>query len=389
MSSTYQSRPSSSRTGNLGIMGVGFLLTTLLAAPAGAQVGEGPWPPTDYASMDGEALYREACAACHGPDGTGVASSAVGFLIPLPDFTDCSFATREPDSDWMAVSHDGGPARGFDPMMPAIGGVLTLEQLQLTLDHIRRMCTDEDWPRGELNFPRAMVTEKAYPEDEAVFTYGTSLDGPAALTGEFVYEKRFGARNQIEFVVPFSYRSRDGASWQGGLGDLVVGVKRAFYHSLEKGSIFSAAAEIKLPTGNYEDGFGVGTPVFETFASYGHSLPADAFLQLQGVYERPFDADRAGDEAALRLVLGKSFTEGAWGRTWSPMLEVLSSRELEDGATIHWDLVPQFQVTLNTRQHVMGNVAVRVPVNDTATREPTLLFYILWDWFDGGFFEGW
>lgn len=71
------------------------------------------------------------------------------------------------------------------------------------------------------------------------------------------------------------------------------------------------------------------------------------------------------------------------------MVEVLSSRELEDGATIHWDLVPQFQVTLNTRQHVMANVAVRVPVNDTATREPTLLFYILWDWFDGGFFEGW
>lgn len=366
------------------------MLTALLAGPAGAQVGEGPWPPTDYDSMNGEELYREACAGCHGADGSGMPSSAVGFLIPLPDFTDCGFATREPDSDWMAVSHDGGPARGFDRLMPAIGGVLTLEQLQLALDHVRTLCTDENWPRGELNLPRAMVTEKAYPEDEAVFTYGASLDGPAVLSGEFVYEKRFGARNQIEFVVPFAYRSRaDGASWQGGLGDLVVGVKRAFHHSLEKGSIFSAAAEIKLPTGDHERGFGVGTPVFETFASYGHSLPADAFLQLQGVYERPFDADRAGDEAALRLVLGKSFTQGAWGRTWSPMLEVLSSRELEDGASIHWDVVPQFQVTLNTRQHVMANLAVRVPVNDTATREPTLFFYILWDWFDGGLFEGW
>jgi mono/diheme cytochrome c family protein len=368
------------------------LLAALFSAPAQgwAQVPDGAWPSTDYASMGGEELYRAACAGCHGPDGTGMPSSAVGFALPLPDFTDCGFASREPDGDWLAVSHEGGPTRGFDPLMPAFGGALTVDQLQRALDYVRTLCADANWPRGELNLPRAMITEKAYPEDEAVFTYGASLDGPAVLTGEFVYEKRFGARNQIEFVVPFSYRSRgDDRSWQGGLGDFVIGVKRAFYHSLEKGSIFSAAAEIKLPTGNHELGFGAGTPVFETFASYGHILPADAFLQLQAIYERPFDVDRAGDEAALRLVLGKSFTQGAWGRTWSPMVEVLTSRELEDGATLHWDLVPQFQVSLNTRQHVLANLAVRVPVNDTLGREPTLLFYVLWDWFDGGFFEGW
>jgi hypothetical protein len=127
----------------------------------------------------------------------------------------------------------------------------------------------------------------------------------------------------------------------------------------------------------------------ETFVSYGQILPNDAFMQFQGVFERPFDLDRATEEAALRFVLGRSFTAGPWGRTWSPMVEVLGSRALDSGATSHWDLLPQFQVTLNTRQHVMANLAVRFPINDTASREPQLLVYLLWDWFDGGFFEGW
>ena len=51
--------------------------------------------------------------ACHGADGRGSPPERVGFDVPLPDFTDCSFATREPDGDWFAVAHQGGPVRGF------------------------------------------------------------------------------------------------------------------------------------------------------------------------------------------------------------------------------------------------------------------------------------
>ena len=48
----------------------------------------------------GEALYRAACANCHGGNGAGAPPSQVGFALPLPDFTDCDFATREPNTDW-------------------------------------------------------------------------------------------------------------------------------------------------------------------------------------------------------------------------------------------------------------------------------------------------
>ena len=66
------------------------------------------------APRSGAELYRTACAACHATDGTGSPRSLVGFDLPLPDFTDCAFSTVEPDLDWLAVTHDGGPARGFD-----------------------------------------------------------------------------------------------------------------------------------------------------------------------------------------------------------------------------------------------------------------------------------
>jgi hypothetical protein len=71
------------------------------------------------------------------------------------------------------------------------------------------------------------------------------------------------------------------------------------------------------------------------------------------------------------------------------MVEVLASSELESGASIYWDIMPQIQVTLNTRQHIMFNIGVRIPANFTSDRDIQIMAYLLWDWFDGGFFEGW
>lgn len=345
------------------------------------------------AAPTGEALYRRACASCHGADGRGASRSLLSFEEPLPDFTDCSFASREPDADWIAVSHEGGPMRGFAAMMPAFGEALSVGELARVMEHIRSFCGDDAWPRGELNLPRPLLTEKAYPEDEAVYT--TSYDGEGSKTSmqEIVFEKRLGPRNQLELVVPFGWReSTDpagGSDWTSGLGDVAVGMKRALYHDLEKGSIVSVAGEVILPTGDEDRGFGKGTPVLEPFAAFGQILPAGFFLHLQGGLELPVDTDRAEEEAFLRLALGRSFTQGRWGRTWSPMVELLGGKELAAGEDPDWDLVPQVQVTLNTRQHVMLNAGVRLPINDSDVRDTEVLVYLLWDWFDGGFLEGW
>jgi mono/diheme cytochrome c family protein len=131
-------------------------------------------------------LYDASCANCHGVDGQGLDRGQVGFEEPLPDFSDCDFAAREPDSDWIAVTHDGGPARGFSRMMPAFAEALTVEQIERVMVHVRSLCGDDRWPRGELNFPRALLTEKAFPEDEWVVEGGADLEGSGAADGAYV-----------------------------------------------------------------------------------------------------------------------------------------------------------------------------------------------------------
>lgn len=334
------------------------------------------------------AVYMAACATCHGADGRG---TAVDFEEPLPDFTDCSFATREPDADWYAVTHDGGPARGFARMMPAFGEALSPEDVQRSLDYMRTLCIDKRWPRGELNVPRALFTEKAFPEDEAVFTSTIAAEGPASIASKVIYETRIGPAAQVEFIVPIGLREESGpdGDWRGALGDVAVAYKRALYHNLARGSIFSAAAEVILPTGDDDKGFGSGTTIFEPFVAWGQILPAESFLQMQLGAEFPFDSRRAEREGFVRVALGKSFTEGMFGRTWSPMVEMLANRELASGAEVHWAVVPQIQVSLPTRQHILANIGVRIPLDNRDTRNTEIAFYVLWDWFDGGLTEGW
>ena len=360
-------------------VGLGLVLVARVVATADAA------PAQSEDTREGRELYQAACAACHGADGREARASIVGFEIPLPDFTDCSFATVEPDADWMAVVHDGGPARAFDRRMPAFGEALLEADLQRTLDHIRTFCTDPHWPRGELNLPRAFVTEKAFPENETVLTTTVAASGAGRVAHELLYEQRIGARAQFEIGIPF-ITSETGGAWQSGIGDVSVAVKRVLFHGLDSGSILSVATEAVLPTGAHHEGLGKGVTVFEPFVALGRILPADAFVQAQAGLEVPSEGEH---EAFWRLALGKTFVEGRFGRAWSPMLELLASRELEEGAITHWDLLPQMQISLNKRQHILINAGVRIPVNDRAGRTTQVLTYFLWDWFDGGLLDGW
>jgi hypothetical protein len=347
--------------------------------------GSGSAMAQTIAALDsGDAVYRAACAACHGSDGRGAPQLTVGFDVPLPDFTDCSFNSREPSADWFAISHDGGPARAFNARMPAFGQALTAGQIEVAVAHIKRFCDHPAWPAGELNLPRALVTEKAFPEDEAVLS--TTI-ASGTFVNEFLYERRIGPRTQYEVKVPVAIQEGD-AGWRRGLGDIAAAVKHAFHHSLERGRIFAAAAEIIFPTGKENEGLGGGVTVFEPFAAFGQILPADSFFQAQTGFEIPF-ADEHANEFFWRGLVGKSFVQGRFGRTWSPMIEVLGVKELADGEPVLWDVVPQMQVTLSKRQHIMLNVGVRVPVNERESRRTQVLTYFLWDWFDGGLFDGW
>jgi len=363
--------------------------------PALAQDAEpsrnGSWAEPPPAGRD---LYLTSCANCHGPDGTGLQASQVGLPIVPPDFTESSFASREPAADWAGIVTHGGPLRGFDQLMPAFGDALTRDEIDLILEYVQTFYEDKSWPRGEFNLPLALGTEKAFPEDETVFKTTVGTGDVASVMNKLIYEKRFGSQTQLEVVVPFGWHELSDAGgpsgeWAGGLGDVAIGLKRVLFHNLGMGSIFSFTFETILPTGDEDEAFGKGFTVFEPFVTWGQILPFDAFFQIQTGVELPTNQDEAENEGLFRLAVGKTFTVGGeWGRAFSPMVEFLGAKELEGGTAV-WDIMPEMQVTLNQRQHIMANFGVRLPLTETEGRDPQLLFYILWDWFDGGFFEGW
>jgi mono/diheme cytochrome c family protein len=360
-----------------------FLLLVVSAAAAPARV----LAQADRSGMTPDALYQAACAACHGEDGKGQPQSRVGFDTPLPDFTDCAFTTPEADLDWLSVIHKGGRIRALDRRMPAFGDVLSGGEIDSLVARLRGFCGEAVWPRGELNFPRPFFTEKAFPENEAVFTLAAEGGGETALETAFLFEQRLGKRAQYEINVPLRFHQDVAGAWSRGIGDINVAAKYALYDNLARGVIVSAGSEVRLPTGRESDGLGGGVAIFEGFGMLGQALPGAGFLQLQAGFEVPADTEIASREVYWRTAVGRTFTPGRWGRAWSPMVELLAAKAV--GAPTDWDIVPQLQVSLSGLQHVLLNAGVRIPVKQPESRHKALMVYLLWDWFDGGLASNW
>jgi len=275
-----------------------------------------------------------------------------GFTQPetFPHFSRCDETTPEYTKDWTAVIRDGGPARGFSQIMPAFGSVLAAKEIDKVVAYLRSLCKETGWPEGELNVPRALVTEKAFPESETILTTTVNTKGPATVGNELGYERTLGKRDQLEVAVPFGWAHQTGKGLAGGIGDLTVGDKHVVFSQLNSaadrplydstGSILSIQGEITLPTGSVAKGLGTGETTFGAFAAYDILLPAQTFLQTQAGVELPVpthntprsgavepdarNTGRPGSAAGGGNRLGRG--AGAPGHTQSPTARSSSGR---------------------------------------------------------------
>src|SRR5438270_1456747 len=341
----------------------------------------------------GEHIYKTACVACHGPDGRGTPKSIAGFEPPdsFPDFTRCDQTTAELDNEYRAVIIHGGQYRGFSQIMPSFKQAHTPEQINKVIGYLRHFCREDNpnsWPRGELNLPRAMVTEKAYPEDEEVVSTAVNARGAPGSETHIIHEQRFGKKNQLEVDVPINFQDEN-HTWYGGVGDTTLGVKRVMFSNLRCGSIMALQGSVLVPSGNRARGFGSGTTTFETFAAYDQVFH-NTSIQTQLGADLPRHTNIAPQSIFFNTAIGQTImADHGLGRAWTPMFEFLADRDLVDGAKTNWDVLPQMQVTISHRQHIRGDLGVRVPVTNTAGRAVQLQLYLLWDWQDGKINEGW
>ena len=203
------------------------------------------------------------------------------------DFTNCSVTTPEPDSDWELVITHGGPAAGLSSDMPSYGDTLEDEQIQALIGRVRDFCAEGGWPIGNLNFPRPIFTEKAFPENEFVLvpdmTHGAGEDTGFGLRA--IFERRLGKRGHVEVRLPVGSIAAAGER-RSGLGDIKVAGKYVLHTDRAATRITTAGLEVNLPTGDEDDGLGKGTTVFEPYLAFGTTV-RDVYLQTQVKVEMP------------------------------------------------------------------------------------------------------
>ncbi len=335
--------------------------------------------PTNANLSDGKFLYESwaECASCHAVDGTGVVK---GLTLdpPPPDFTDCSFTSREPRKDWYAVIKHGGQARGLALTMPEYNEALTDAQIDAIISYIKTFCIEEGWPPGELNFRRPHLTTKAFPEDEALLIPTYTNEENDQITSKFVYERRFGQRSHLEISIPLE--NRFGSSQDFGTGDIELGVKHVLVDKLKHHAILSGGVDLGIPTGKTEIGIGNGSWSIDPYLAAAKGF--DSFsLQSNLKLEFPLLTGNSDSELLFNLAATFSLTQEKKGLY--PMLEmnIIKSLETDEASLL---LTPQLYIAPVKRGNVAFSLGGQIPVAGDKPFDYRLLFFFLWEYADGG-----
>lgn len=339
-----------------------LVVLMFVARPAAAQQ---PDVPTTIPEK-----WNAWCARCHGRDGAGKVALPTVAVEPM-DFTDCRIATAEPDADWeMAIAH-GGPAVGLSSQMPAFGDVLTQEEVRGFVRHLRGFCRETGWPSGNLNLPRPIFAEKAFPENEVVILPMSSHAPNQFATFELrtVYERRVGRRGQVEAELPFE--SIYFGTRQTGLGDIEFGAKYALTPQVSR-LLVSAGLDVAIGTGQASQLAGRVGAVVEPYVAAA-TMVGNAYLQGQFKMEFPTKTSWRSRETIFHVYLGRDTS--SFPNTWTVGVELSGeNREL--------DLTPQVRKGLTRTGALAAAFGVSVPLNERDERGVRWVGYLLWEYLE-------
>ncbi|MCC7418609.1 MAG: hypothetical protein IT176_15850 [Acidobacteria bacterium] len=316
-------------------------------------------------------LFTRLCVRCHAEDGTGKVAVPTVKTEPM-DFTDCRIATPEPDADWALVVAKGGPAAGLSSEMPAFGDALSAEQIAGLVSILRGYCKERGWPHGNLNFPRPVFTEKAFPENEVVVLPALShgADRGAGFRLRSVYEKRVGRRAHWEAGLPLESPAR--AERELGVGDISLAAKYVIVDDAARTAIVTGGFEVAFPTGSEQRGLGSGTTVFEPYAAAG-TIARNTYLQAQIKLELPARDTWDDRELVYNFYAGRDLAARPDG--WTVGVEL-------NGANRALAFTPQIRKGLTRTGALAASGGVRVPLTSRDTQQVRWVGYLLWEYLD-------
>jgi len=312
-------------------------------------------------------MWGAWCARCHAQDGTGKIAEPTVTVQPM-DFTDCKLTTAEPDADWERAIAKGGPGVGLSPQMPGFEDSLTPDQISGFVAHIRGFCTQRGWPSGNTNFPRPIITEKAFPENEFLILPAVSHDKEVEIVG--LYEMRLGKRSMFEVAVPVV--SVPGEPRTSGIGDLEVSLKHTIFAAAHSPRIVSLGLDAVIPNGNEEKGLGHGTAFFEPFISAGAML-GNWYLQTQVKVELPVDPEKGERAFIYNGYLGRDTSQAP--NTWTLGIEL-------NGENHEVSLTPQVRKGLTGTGALGMSIGAMVPINEREERGVRWVGYLLWEFLE-------
>jgi len=330
-------------------------------------------------------MWNAWCARCHGTDGKGKVAEPTVTVEPL-DFTDCRVARAEGDPDWELAIAKGGPAVGLSSQMPAFGDALKPDVIRGFVAFLRTFCGERGWPDGNLNLPRPIFTEKAFPEDELVIAPVASHSRSSGHTTweiATIFERRIGKRFQIELVAPLASVRGEGTSGDPhqtgvrntGLADVEVGLKTVLNPNATN-HLASFGFDVLLPTGRSSVGLGGPSAVFEPYLATA-SAWGTTYLQTQFKLEVPADEPWRDKIGVYRFYVGKDLSVTPTG--WTLGLELTGeNRELA--------LTPQVRKGLTRTGAIAGSIGVSVPLNRRDEPRTKFVGFLIWEFLEKPYF---
>lgn len=293
--------------------------------------------------LRGAALFDKNCAVCHGQDARGSGMLAASLPVKPANLTDCRLTAEDPTEVLEGIIREGGSYTGLSTVMPAWGGRLTEQEISDVAAFVKTLCTTKNWLKGDLNFPRPLITGKAFPENEIVvggkFAQGTTDTSTGSVSVGF----RMDGLTNLEVGGSVLRRHLQNDIAHTGIGDASISVKRVLAYNYAKNYLVAAGLKVQFPTGDEDRNLGSGEITWQPSFRTGFRIE-DIVTQIDTRITIPAETSDENATARYNLALAYVFQPDPRLEA-APMLEITNETRIngaKDGQTAT-SLIPQFR----------------------------------------------